>query len=215
MKKILLVGCMMLLTMQVSQAQILKEWLRQKKTQKEYLLTQIAANQIYLELLKKGYRVVKTGMGIISDIKHGEFSLHHDFFQSLTKLNPLVKRYGKVPETIALQLSLIQKYQQLSKKINTQDLLKADEQQYAKTLANQIFASSYQCIESLLDLLLAGNISLRDKERLERLQQFHQEIVDHQQAMHELAREIDYLLENRAKEIGNINKMERLQQINQ
>ena len=54
----------------------------QKETQIEYLLTQIAGLQIYIELAQKGYAIYKDGLDLITDIKDGEFSLHRDYFGS-------------------------------------------------------------------------------------------------------------------------------------
>ena len=58
MKKILI---LFLLTIIVTttQAQTFAEWFRQKKTQKQYLIQQIAALQVYIGYAQKGYSIAK------------------------------------------------------------------------------------------------------------------------------------------------------------
>jgi hypothetical protein len=74
-----------------AEAQFWNELFRQKKTQKKYLLQQIAALKQYAMLLKNGYRVVNEGLTFINDVKHGHFTLDNRYFQSLKIVNPSVK----------------------------------------------------------------------------------------------------------------------------
>lgn len=48
---------------QLAEAQTFDEWFRQKKTQKKYLVQQIAALKVYLGYLKEGYEIAQKGMG--------------------------------------------------------------------------------------------------------------------------------------------------------
>ena len=43
----------------LSQAQTFNEWFRQKATQKKYLIQQIAALQVYLDYVQKGYAIAQ------------------------------------------------------------------------------------------------------------------------------------------------------------
>ncbi len=62
----------------------------QNKTQKEYLIEQIAQLKIYLELTEKGYKIAKEGLTTIGQIKRGEFKLHKNRFDSLLIVNPKI-----------------------------------------------------------------------------------------------------------------------------
>src|ERR1700750_1480750 len=90
----------------VAHSQTYDEWFRQKKTQKEYLLQQIAALQTYIGYAEQGYSIVKSGLNLIGNVKKGDFSLHSDYFKSLANVNPSIKQYVKVAETITLQISI-------------------------------------------------------------------------------------------------------------
>jgi len=49
-------------------AQTWEEWTQQKKTKIKRLMEQIAANQIYIEYAKQGYKMVSGGLHTIRDI---------------------------------------------------------------------------------------------------------------------------------------------------
>ena len=61
----------LLITTILCNAQGLSEWFNQKATQKKYLLQQIAALQVYIGYLQKGYSIAKTGLTTIGNIKNG------------------------------------------------------------------------------------------------------------------------------------------------
>lgn len=77
-------------------AQTFGEWFRQGATQKKYLLQQIAGLQVYIGYVQKSYSIAKQGLNTVSAIKHGEFNLHKDYFNSLRTVNPKIKNYSKV-----------------------------------------------------------------------------------------------------------------------
>lgn len=59
-----------------SKVQTFHEWFRQKKTQKKYLIQQIAALKVYLGYVQKGYSIAQKGLTTVSNIKKGNFDLH-------------------------------------------------------------------------------------------------------------------------------------------
>src|SRR5215470_7473984 len=109
MKKIFAPIILIVLTYQC-QAQSFDVWFQQKKTQKKYLLQQIAALQVYLDYLEKGYSISKEGLGMIQDLKNGEFVLHDSFFNSLKIVNPVVRKGAEVTEIVALQLAIVNRF---------------------------------------------------------------------------------------------------------
>src|SRR5690349_4960560 len=87
----------------IANAQTFNEWFRQKKTQKKYLLQQIAALKVYLDYLKKGYKIVDKGLTIVGDIKQGKFDLDIEYLESLANVNSAVSGSAKVAGIIAYQ----------------------------------------------------------------------------------------------------------------
>src|ERR1700730_10865994 len=82
---------------------------QQQQKQIQRLLEQIVANKLYIGYLEKGYKIVHSGLQTIQGIKKGDFNLHFDFFDSLQKVNPKIKTYGRVAEIISFQLQIIKK----------------------------------------------------------------------------------------------------------
>ena len=77
-KKIHFCNCMVAITLQsYSQTSGMET---SKKTQKKYLLQQIAALKVYISYAKKGYNIVSSGINTIRDIKKGELNLHNNFY---------------------------------------------------------------------------------------------------------------------------------------
>ena len=87
-------------------AQTWSEWFAQNKTQKKYLLQQIAALEVYLTDVKKGYQIVSGGLNAIHTIKHGEFNLHQAYFTSLKKVNPNIKDMAMLADILTRELSI-------------------------------------------------------------------------------------------------------------
>ena len=84
-----------------------REWFQQKETQKKYLLQQIAALEIYYDYAKKGYDIASKELGIIRQIKDGDFNLHRDFFNALQRVNPAIANWSRVGEIINLQVKIL------------------------------------------------------------------------------------------------------------
>src|SRR5690606_229293 len=102
MKKLLAIAIVLFCSENLS-AQTFAEWFQQKSTQKKYLVQQIAALQLYSGYLSKGYSIAKNGLNTIKSIKDGDILQHDNYFNSLTTVNPQIKRYQKVADILALQ----------------------------------------------------------------------------------------------------------------
>jgi hypothetical protein len=193
-----------------SQAQTLKEWLRQKKTQKEYLLTQIAANQLYFDLLKKGYRIVHAGIDVVGDLQRGEFHLHDRFFGSLIAVNPSVRRYARVPESLTLELQILSQCARLKQVLKNNTLLRTQERTYIDQVVGRVIKASEQSYIGLLDLLEDGKMNLRDHERITRLQQIHKELRDQHEFVNGFSKDIQLLIINRERESKDMSELLKL-----
>jgi hypothetical protein len=74
---------LILLVHSEAQCQTFNEWFKQKKTQKQYLVEQIAALQLYLKNLKQGYTVVKKGLNLVGEITGNSYSMDNIYLKSL------------------------------------------------------------------------------------------------------------------------------------
>jgi hypothetical protein len=100
---------------QACQGQTLSEWFSQKKTQKKYLLEQIAALKAYTGYLQKGYAIVNDGLRVIGAVKLDGFNLHRNFFNSLEDVNPQLQARERVVEVTALQQRILNDYHRINR----------------------------------------------------------------------------------------------------
>src|SRR4051812_14383767 len=118
MKKVA-ITLVILIAFKESSAQTFDEWFKQKKTQKKYLIEQIAAFQMYLGYVQKGYSIARKGLTTIGNIKKGDFNLNNDFFSSFKSVNPTIRNYSKVAEIIAFQIKIVHTYKYTYKYVQT------------------------------------------------------------------------------------------------
>lgn len=162
----------------MAEAQRLKEWVSQKKTQTEYLILQIAANKAYMELLKKGYRIAKDGLNTISSFKRGEFDLHDAFFKSLKNVNPEVKRYVRIAETIELQRKIIREYNRMLPQLAASDALTVDELGYVQGVFKRLLDDCEIVLDDLVTVITSGKLEMKDDERVARIDRLFLDMQD-------------------------------------
>lgn len=150
-------------------AQTWSEWFQQTKTQKKYLLQQIAALKVYIDHAQKGYAIVSDGLSVIRDIKNGDFNLHNTFFSSLKEVNHKIKKYSKVTEIISIQSAILSKSKKTISTIKSSESFTKAEVIYCNTVFNNLFNDCIRCINELILVTTSGKLEMKDDERLKRI----------------------------------------------
>jgi hypothetical protein len=174
MKNIIVVF-ILLVGVKQSNSQTYDEWFRQKKTQKKYLLEQISALQTYIGYVEKGYSIAAGGLKTISDIKHGDFNLHNNFFNSLSSVNPQVKKYSKVAAIIAMQISianLIHNTVRQCKQLTNVEL------NYLQRVFNKVLDGCAENLDALIALITDGDEQMKDDERIRRIDMLYADMQE-------------------------------------
>lgn len=161
-----------------TQAQTFAEWFRQKKTQKQYLIQQVAALQVYIGYAQKGYSIAKEGLNIIGDIKRGEFNLHTDYFNSLKSVNPKIKQYAKVADIMAMQGTIIQAYGRTRRHVRETGVFNREEVDYIMRVLGRLMDDCENTLNELITLTTDGNLEMKDDERLKRIAMLYQDMTD-------------------------------------
>jgi hypothetical protein len=154
-------------------AQTWNEWFRQKKTQKKYLIQQIAALQVYLKYLKEGYDIAKKGLNVIGDIKQGKFDLDNDYLGSLRTVNSSISGSAKITSIIAYHKLLIRLLQKLKGESTDSDLLTASEKSYVSTVYANMVKESETTLEDLERILTDDQLEMKDDERIKQLDKIY------------------------------------------
>jgi len=157
-------------------AQTFSEWFRQKKTQKKYLIQQIAALEVYKDFLKKGYKVVKDGTGLIGDITGGEFNLHADYFGSLKSVNPDIREQSRADDMVKLRQEMLRDKDRIEKLLETKSFIAPDERTRYNSWYESIGKEADSDLEELKLLLEDGKLELDDAARISRIDKLYKDM---------------------------------------
>lgn len=161
---------LLILVIRPAQSQNLNEWLRQNRTQKKYLETQIAELKIYLELTKKGYQIAKEGLATIHSIKNGEFKLHKNFFDTLLIVNPVVSGSPRLKDITDLHGQINEICNKGPSLLARSGQLTIQELSYIRKVYGKVYDDCQGILNALLTLVRDGNLKMNDAQRLERLE---------------------------------------------
>jgi hypothetical protein len=178
MKFRILIVSLLLFVVQTAYSQTWNEWFRQKKTQKKYLIQQIAALKVYLKYLKKGYGIVKKGMQVVGDIKEGNFNSHKEYFGSLKEVNEVISGSGKVSSTLYFEAAIIDILKKIRKDADESSILSSAEKQYIYSVCDNLLQLSDEAVSDLQDLLTDSHLEMKDDERITRLVRLNGEARD-------------------------------------
>lgn len=151
------------------------EWFRQKKTQRKYLIQQIAALKVYLEYLKKGYQIVDKGLTTIGEIKNGTFNLDKDYFNSLKAVSPVIRNSPKINDILVHQHLIKEKLENFVTECKRNDQLTSDETDYIQSVRQKIIEECNMAIDELTTVTTTGESEMQDEERMSRLDKVHQD----------------------------------------
>jgi hypothetical protein len=191
-------------------AQTFAEWFRQSATQKKYLLQQIAALQVYIGYMQKGYSIAKEGLNAISVIKHGEFSLHKDYFNSLKTVNPKIKNYSKVADIVVLQVNIIKTYKEAAKQLKRSGTFNAGEMVYINGVFDRLLDDCTKTIDALITVTTSGELEMKDDERLKRIDAIHSAMQDKYTFVQGFSNEAKLLAASRISEQKDIQTIRAL-----
>lgn len=197
-----------------ARCQNLNEWIRQKRTQKKYLQTQIAELKIYLELTEKGYKIAKEGLATIHSIKNGEFKLHKNYFDSLLIVNPLVAGSPRAKDITDLHGHINDICTDGPGLLSRGGHLRADELSYIKRVYARVYDDSQVIIGSLLTLIRNGNLSMGDADRLARIEVLYGQMLSNFRFVSSFQNQAALLIRQRSGETIQIQTSRLLNGIN-
>lgn len=166
-----------LLTMQVK-AQFLGGFFSQQSTKRKLMAEQIAGYQIYLNAMKSGYGIAKSGLNTAHELKNGTFGLHSDYFNSLEQVNPLIANNPKGADIAKMK-------QQATTLFNSEITWQQKQKRFSKTelaqlqkVADNLQKEMEADMTELTQVLTPGKLQLTDQQRLERLDHLHEVMKD-------------------------------------
>lgn len=181
------------------------EWFKQKKTQKKYLLEQIALLQVYIEKARKGYKIVQDGLGVIRKIKEGDFNLHDEFFASFRSINPQIKKYVKVAAAIALQARVVKETNIALRAMRGSGQFTDEEINYSEKVIERLLTSCLDCINELYVIITVDQFELKDDERIKHIDRLYADMQNKYSFCATFNEEIGVLAMQRQSESIEVN----------
>ena len=213
MKKITLIVMCLLFT-GLCQAQAFQEWFNQKQTQIKYLFEQIAAFQMYGGYVEKGYDIASNGLGIIRDLKKGDFNLHSEHFSSLRQVSPAIKKWGRVADIIAMQAYILKVSGTAIRTARNSQLLTGDEMGYLEKVHENLLDQTSTDTGQLLQLVTDQKLEMTDDERITRIHALYNTIRDKYMFLRSFSGGVSVLMLQRTKEQEEINASRKIHGIN-
>ena len=206
MKKTVLLIVLAVLSTGSLMAQNFDEWWRQKETKKRYLLEQIAALKVYTNTAWKCYETARAGLGVIGEIKEGDFNIHSEHFGKFRKISPTVAAYSRVAEIIKLQAGIVAiKYRNSRMDL---EFLDNRERDFASGFFNRIITESMVNLSLLTSLLTDSTMEMTDRERLDRIEGIYTKMLETYSFALILDNDLRGLSAERRKEQEEIKRME-------
>jgi hypothetical protein len=188
-------------------AQTWNEWFKQKKTQKKYLVKQIALLRVYLGYLKKGYEIADKGLITIHNIKNGDFNLHRDFFGSLKNVNPHIKNSAKVADIIAFQVYIIQNIKRVNNFCKNNEYFTPEEIRYVAAVYSNMLFLCDASISELLTIIRSNETEMKDDERLVRIDKLYDDMLDKHAFVQSFDSDVRLIARERERETRSVEMM--------
>ncbi|TKT86013.1 hypothetical protein [Dyadobacter frigoris] len=213
MKKGLIILAFLLIS-NTGYCQKFKEWFRQKKTQKQYLIEQIAQLKIYLELTKKGYKIAKEGLTTIGDIRRGEFKLHKNRFDSLSIVKPAISKHPVASAAVYQIVYTIRLYYQLGDLLAANDWLSSQEKRYIKSVFDQLAWDGVDVLDNLDEVTKDRKLKMTDDARVQRIEMLYRQSQQIYLFARQIFEQATTLSTQRRSEQDNIDNSRALHGIN-
>jgi hypothetical protein len=186
-------------------AQTWSEWFKQKKTQKQYLLKQIALLNTYVGYVKKGYDIADKGLTAINDFKDGEFSLHREFFGARKTVNPHLANSAKVADIIAFQVFVIRNLKSLNQFCANANGLTPEDVRYITSVYLNMIRLCDASLSELLDIVFNDKLEMTDDQRMNRIDRLHEESQDRVAFAKQFEQDVKSLSYARASEMNAVS----------
>lgn len=158
----------------MAKAQTFAEWFAQKKTQKQYLLQQIVALQVFSGYLKQGYQIATKGMNSISGSLKTENGLHTTYYNRMKSVDPVIKNNEMVKDIIAWQQDIMVRLQDITQISG----MTADEKNYLGNVRAALLKDCDQQLNTLQNVITDGKMEMSDAERIGLLTKIHTAMMD-------------------------------------
>lgn len=164
MKRIFIIHLSVMISFGI-RGQVLSNIFSHKSADLKSMGKQIMLLKLYMGWLEKGYRIVRSGLTFIGEVRQGEFNLHSLFFSSLGGVNPAIKRSTQVASVIEYQQRITGEFRKILRIKN----LTPDEMGSLQEIKENLLKDCANCLENLVDVISDHVYQMSDDERIKRI----------------------------------------------
>lgn len=192
-------------------------FLPQRSAAQSEELQQLALNleklNQFREILTKmyqGYKILHDGYFKIKEITSGNYKLHQVFLDGLFLVSPSVRKYQRIPDIIALQVSLLKEYK--AAYANFRESGQFSEKELADLFGvyKNLVEQSGQHLEELMMIITSGTLRMSDSERLEGIDRIYNSMGEKMSFLRDFNRQYGILAMHRAKDSKDIGTLKKL-----
>jgi hypothetical protein len=163
-----------------------------------------------LDNVYKGYKILYGGYTKIKGISEGNFKLHQLFLDGLWEINPSIKKYKRIPEIIAMQISLVKEYKDAFKRFRQDKNFNLDEINYLGAVYKNLFDASMKNLDELFLLVTAKKLRMSDDERITGIDRVFNEMQDKLAFLRQFNNQTKVLALQRLREKKDVLTIEQL-----
>lgn len=173
--------------------------------QKKSMIQQIAALQVYIGYLQKGYSIAKKGLNVISDLKKGELNLHNDYFNSLKAVNPKIRNSEKVAGCITLQIQILNVFNNAYRQLKQSKQFNENELSYMNNVFTRLIDDCTVTISELIEITTSNKFEMKDDERLKRIDNLHNDLQGKNTFVQSFSSEAKVLANSRLQDQNDVS----------
>src|SRR5580658_295061 len=163
MKRVLMIGLVLLLTAGAAQAQSIV----QAGEQLALDIEKLSELKGILKDMYTAYEIIDKGYTDVKNIVEGNFNLHKAFLDALLAVSPAVQDYSRVERIITAELQILAEYKAASRQLAESGRFSIGELDYMNGVYANLLNRSAACLSELVMLLTADELRMSDAERLE------------------------------------------------
>lgn len=129
-----------------------------------------------LQQLYDAYKIIAEGYNKIKNIAEGNYKIHDVFLDGLYIVNPNVKKYYRVADIIASQLSLVKEYKAAFKSFSASEVFTKGELDYVSEVYKRLLDDSMQNLDELTMILTSKQLRASDDERLAGIDRIYEDV---------------------------------------
>lgn len=170
----------------------------------------MAALEITLDFIKKGYQITQDGAGAIQQWSHADFDQHNDHFSLFTKLNPAIQLYFQNVTQIRSIAILLKQLSNSQSQIEGSNLVLPAEKRLHKMMITDF---RYRLLGFQVDFngfIYAAEGQFTDNQRLSQFMNWQNDLEAFRIFCRQFMSDWTLLIKNRQCEVENLNQLGRL-----